>query len=162
MINFFRKPKIYKIRPDETIKLKFEHAVSNCEKKVITQFYETNYGTNSQGNNDLADLFNQNLLFSIEKKLKTKVTLKSIWYQKYTQNNYFGYHTHNVSFSGIYYLNLPSKDLITTFKFKGREFQPNVDEGDLIIFDGYLPHRSPINTSSCEKIIVSFNLLSLH
>ena len=37
------------------------------------------------------------------------------------------------------------------------KFQPDVEEGDIVVFPSYLPHRSKFINSDREKIIVSFN-----
>jgi hypothetical protein len=89
--------------------------------------------------------------------------LTNIWYQIYEakSGSFHEYHDHVGSeshFSGIYYLKLRSNKISTEFIIDNAPKQFNVKEGDLILFDSRIMHRSPPNTTRHDKIILSFNL----
>ena len=41
------------------------------------------------------------------------------------------------------------------------QYQPNVKEGDLVIFPSFLLHEAPINQSRKERVVVSFNMMGV-
>ena len=95
--------------------------------------------------------------------------LTQIWYQWYEKNSnsFHGFHHHeswDSQVSAIYYLKLEDPSLRTEFLDKGSSPQfgkiyvPPVEEGDMILFDAAIDHRSPHNKFDCDKIILSFNL----
>ena len=95
-------------------------------------------------------------------KLKhTNYEYQSFWFTKYKKNGTFTIHQHRkASWVSIYYLKLPGGTPITHFEniFSREIFVPNIKEGDIITFPGFVWHYSPINTSSKTKIVVSFNV----
>ena len=95
--------------------------------------------------------------------------LTQIWYQWYEKNSnsFHGFHHHkswDSQVSAISYLKLEDPSLRTEFLDKGispqfgKIYVPPVEEGDMILFDAAIDHRSPHNKSDCDKIILSFNL----
>lgn len=103
--------------------------------------------------------FLKNILFSYSKQIlkaydAEKMGLINIWFQNYIPGDFHGWHTHDRSnLSGIYYINLPYKNMATQFKV----LNADVEEGDMIIFPSHLSHRSPIFKEG-TKTIISFNL----
>ena len=86
--------------------------------------------------------------------------MNAIWYQYYGKNSgsYHDYHDHYSSecqLSAIYYLRLKDLKLRTDF-LNTPEIM--VNEGDLILFNSKIMHRSPPNHTEYDKIILSFNL----
>ena len=82
------------------------------------------------------------------------------WCQQYVQRGQHSWHNHpNCSLSGVYYLKLEDGKDATEFfdPVSKTKFQPDVEEGDIVVFPSYLPHRSKFINSDREKIIVSFN-----
>ena len=82
------------------------------------------------------------------------------WYQRYIQNGQHSWHNHpSCSLSSIYYVKLEDpKDATEFFDPSTRTtYQPDVEEGDIIVFPSYLPHRSKFIDSDREKIIISTN-----
>jgi hypothetical protein len=91
----------------------------------------------------------------------TDPIFSSIWFQQYEQNEYHSWHTHSrCSFSGIYYLELPSDSCATEFIEPYDIYKTHsmyVAEGDVVIFPSFLIHSSPKNPSMFRKTIVAFN-----
>lgn len=82
------------------------------------------------------------------------IHFQGYWFQQYEEGSLFSMHTHpNSHFAAIYYLELP-EGLETEFAlFK----PPTVNEGQLLIFPSFLPHKSNPNPSKERKTVVSFN-----
>lgn len=84
------------------------------------------------------------------------------WFTQYKKNNTFGRHDHRKStWVSIYYLDLPKNTPITNFinVLNDDIFVPNIIEGDIITFPGFVIHWSPINTSNKTKTVISFNVI---
>jgi len=60
-------------------------------------------------------------------------------------------------YSNIYYLDLPEGTSKTTFKFIDKEFEVDVEEGDILTFPGSMLHCSKPNTSEHTKTVIAFN-----
>jgi len=67
---------------------------------------------------------------------------------------------HNNDLTNIYYVELGDKSLRTILKHPvtGKEIVPRVNEGDMLIFDAKIFHKSPRNFSPTRKSIISFNI----
>jgi len=90
-----------------------------------------------------------------------KWEIHNFWFQQYQKNDNHGWHTHGgCQWSLIYFVELPNKDISTEFYDTDAQqiIQPEVQEGDIIIFDSKAPHRSPKNTTDSRKTIISANL----
>lgn len=88
--------------------------------------------------------------------------LTAVWYQVYAKhtNSYHGFHHHcndNCDRSGIFYIKLTDRKLLTQFKYDDMIVTPDAQEGDIILFDSSILHQSPPNDTDEDKIIVSFN-----
>jgi hypothetical protein len=81
------------------------------------------------------------------------------WYQQYAKGDYHTWHNHgSASFSCVYYVDLNKDNPKTTFKINKNEFEIKVEEGEVLIFPGFLEHTSKENISDYVKTIISFNL----
>lgn len=83
------------------------------------------------------------------------------WFQQYTRNHEHGWHTHPRSnLSLVYFVELDDPSLVTEFYdvYEKKIFQPDAKEGDIVVFDSYMPHRAPINLTDTRKTIMSVNL----
>ena len=123
---------------------------------------KTSWNSSSFVQDDLIVLFNKYLHHIIKDRID-RFTLNRIWYQLYgkNSNSFHGYHTHDAvdcQISGIYYLRLRDFERTTQFLIEGKTVVPEVGEGDIILFDSSIPHRSPPHQSKHDKIVVSFNL----
>lgn len=103
-----------------------------------------------------------------------EVELGQMWFQHYERFSFHNTHTHWPSlFSVVYYLQFdPQQHQATTFvhpcalehqvynahniKWQ-REFKPEVEEGDIVFFPGFLGHYVPMCRSDKPRTIISFN-----
>tara|TARA_Y100000361_G_scaffold42641_1_gene36720 strand:+ start:211 stop:789 length:579 start_codon:yes stop_codon:yes gene_type:complete len=112
--------------------------------------------------NDVSALFDQ-----MGMKLK-KSTTPVMWSQKYYAGNLHGIHNHGAyGYSCILYLKFnPKVHKATRFYSPFNHFltgdllcfDPQVEEGDLIMFPSTIAHESQTQDSSEERMILSFNI----
>ena len=90
----------------------------------------------------------------IRKKLDVaKAEIDNFWFQTYGRNGKQGWHTHpRTHFSNVYYLESPEG---SGTEFKNLDVQ--CEEGDILSFPAFLPHRSPPLLSDSTKTIIAFN-----
>tara|TARA_R100001082_G_C4328828_1_gene144638 strand:+ start:63 stop:557 length:495 start_codon:yes stop_codon:yes gene_type:complete len=92
-------------------------------------------------------------------KVKRDFDWTNMWYQVYEKNSSDCHDFHNhfpgISLANVFYLELKSRELVTQFKDMS---PPDVNEGDTLIFDPTLMHRSPPNNTSDRKVVISFNV----
>ena len=91
-----------------------------------------------------------------------------LWSQKYTRGQYHGVHNHGFSnLSCVLYVEFdPQVHEPTAFyqpfpdPFFGEisKIQPQVQEGDIILFPAVLLHESPVSRSDKTRTIMSFNI----
>jgi hypothetical protein len=87
------------------------------------------------------------------------VRMSNYWFQQYYKGDYHTWHTHGASsFSGVYYVDLNKDSPKTNFRINKNEFNVEINEGDVLIFPGFLEHTSKENISDSVKTIISFNL----
>ena len=111
---------------------------------------------------------------------KTKnqnITIKSMWAIINKKNDFNVVHTHPNSYlSAAYYVSAPKncgKFLIENLNIAKKHSYPeilennelnaqiaglDVNDGDLLIFPGYLPHKVGMNESDQDRIVISFNI----
>jgi hypothetical protein len=92
----------------------------------------------------------------------TDTTYSSSWITKYDLGDYSYTHTHqgaSVRLSGIYYHKLSEKNTFSFFNHNlfQRE-EPEIEEGDILIFPSDLPHCVNKTTLDEERIALSFNI----
>ena len=85
--------------------------------------------------------------------------LTNIWYQQYDSDSRHGWHIHDTSFSGVYFLELDENSCSTRFCVPTdfNPFQVDAKEGDMILFPSHLFHTSPANKGN-RKTSIAFNL----
>ena len=153
------------------VKFKKHKSLKNKILKLIDAMpnvvYETHKGTTatksdwnlpSDFKRDYLDLFYKeinSLMLQTAKKFKCQNwTIHNAWFMQYKENDKHAWHTHpRTNLSGVYYLELPKKELITEFKDK----KVKTEEGDILIFPSYMLHRSPANKTKERKTVISFN-----
>lgn len=97
-------------------------------------------------------------------KDKNSLVVSNGWFHQYNKLDYYWWHNHPESrWSIIYYLELHKDGPVTEFEnFFGGTIFPNVKEGDMLIFPGWVKHRSPPNLGKTRKTILSFNIVEIH
>jgi hypothetical protein len=92
---------------------------------------------------------------------ESTLSVEQGWYVQYKKLNYYNYHDHlGARWAIVYYAELPSDGPKTEFEnFFGKPIRVNVNEGDILVFSGWLKHRSPPNISRERKTIIAFNVV---
>lgn len=154
---------IVKFKKHKSLKNKILNLINTMPNVV----YETHKGTTatksdwnlpSDFKRDYLDLFYKeinSLMLQTAKKFKCmNWRIHNAWFMQYKENDKHAWHTHpRTNLSGVYYLELPKKELITEFKDK----KVKAEEGDILIFPSYMLHRSPANKTKERKTVISFN-----
>ena len=108
---------------------------------------------------------------------KKNIRIKEMWSIINQKNNFNVLHTHpNCYLSAAYYVKAPEKCgkfVIETPNIAKKHFFPpiaqtnelntslnglEINEGDLLLFPGYLPHKVAKNESEEDRIVISFNV----
>jgi len=85
--------------------------------------------------------------------------MHELWFQQYNTTGKHGWHVHGHNLTGVYYVDMPKNAPKTEIILSnGEVIQPDVKEGDILIFPSFVVHRAPINKSKETKTIVSFNM----
>jgi len=106
-----------------------------------------------------------------------KIVISAMWAIINKKNDFNVLHTHpNAFLSAAYYVSAPKncgKFFIEHLNMAKRNFYPEVlqnnqlnaqvaglevNEGDLLIFPGYLPHKVGMNESDQDRVVISFNV----
>ncbi len=86
--------------------------------------------------------------------------IDNTWYQVYNKNDTHKWHVHaNANYTNVYYLDLPDTSIKTQIKdeITNSIIDIDVHEGQLITFPANIKHRSPVNDTGQQKVIISFN-----
>jgi len=101
-------------------------------------------------------------------RIPSTETVTRVWYQTAQQYDYHTAHTHgSVGWSAVFYAHFnPEVHEATKFYCPFTNIMgdvelycPDVREGDLIVFPAFLLHEAPLNKSTEERTIISFNLV---
>lgn len=97
------------------------------------------------------------------------VVITNAWVENAKQYDYHNVHQHGpTGYSAVLYVKFdPSCHEATKFYSPFNdpatgdllEYQPFVKEGDLVVFPSFLLHEGPMNKSTKERMIVSFNIM---
>tara|TARA_B100000287_G_scaffold184297_1_gene174310 strand:- start:28 stop:585 length:558 start_codon:yes stop_codon:yes gene_type:complete len=97
---------------------------------------------------------------------KKTLGINFTWFNQYYKKSFseHAYHNHYCKeqpndLANIYYVQLEDKSLRTILKHPvtGKEIIPRVKEGQILIFDAKIEHRSPKNCTNTTKTVISFN-----
>ena len=99
---------------------------------------------------------------TMSNKLKCKSwNIYNTWFQIYKKEDTHSWHLHpDVNYTNVYYIDLPEKKLKTQLYdvIENKIIDTiEIKEGQLFTFPANIIHRSPINTSTKTKTIISFN-----
>ena len=89
-----------------------------------------------------------------------KSVIHNVWFHQYNKHDFHDWHIHGgCHFASVYYLELPNKKYATEFyDFENKKtIKYNMQEGDLIIFPSYIPHRAVKVLDEGRKTIISAN-----
>jgi hypothetical protein len=91
-------------------------------------------------------------------KFPFRLGCSGYWFQQYAQGDFHNWHTHECTYASVYYLDLPEGSSKTSFKLIDKEFEIDVEEGDILTFPGSTLHCSKPNKSDKVKTVIAFNL----
>jgi len=133
------------------------NTVNNYDNISDTSYYA---GNRDQKLNKLFEIYLEPIIYEY---IRAPFEMNTIWYQIYNKKSgsFHDFHIHKsktCQIAGIFYLKLRDNSVTTEFVCGKRCVTPDVSEGDIVLFDSGLEHRSPPNNSDDDKIIVSFNL----
>ena len=89
-------------------------------------------------------------------------SIEGIWFSHYPTNAYFDYHEHiGVSAVAVLYLEKPvnSGNLHIKETTNSKSIEIFGEEGDLIIFPGFLPHKTTPNLNSMNRTVITYDLM---
>lgn len=89
------------------------------------------------------------------------IQVSNIWYQQYYQNDKHGWHYHNnANLLAVYLLEMNNKEGLTEFYdlYENKRINVEAKEGDIILFNSLIPHRSPLLQSTNRKTAISINM----
>ena len=100
----------------------------------------------------------KNMMDQQKKYFKAKSwKIENGWFQQYQEKSSHCYHTHpEVSFTNVYFLELPDKQFKTFIQSGGKEYNYKAQEGQIITFPAHLLHKSKEN-GNLRKTVISFN-----
>jgi hypothetical protein len=92
---------------------------------------------------------------------KTSLFVSQGWFHQYTKLNWYFYHWHpGARWALVYYVELPKDGPKTEFEsITGSPVSIDVEQGDILVFPGWIKHRSPPNMSDSRKTIIAFNIV---
>jgi len=91
----------------------------------------------------------------------TDAKIGTYWFQQYNQNDNHAWHTHgSCNWAIVYYVELPEGAPPTVLYDLHTEeiIEPDVSEGDMIVFPSNTPHTSPPNKVDDRKTIIAMNV----
>lgn len=114
--------------------------------------------------NKFVELESTNYLKLLDHNSKSNLKIEAVWFSYYPDNTYFEYHRHtNVAAVAVFYLKKPSNSGNMWIKENENDIQEYEiigEEGDLMIFPGFLPHKTTANLSKESRIAITFDLMS--
>lgn len=100
-----------------------------------------------------------NELTYFKTKIDRDIDVFSMWFETSQKFQHHQPHTHgDCGYSSVLYVSFDKKYHQATKFYLDEEYQPNIDEGNLIIFPSNVLHEAPQNTSEIPRTIVSFNI----
>jgi len=101
---------------------------------------------------------NLSLFYFLKYKEDYFFRIKKLWFQQYAKGDGHSWHRHDGVFSSVYYVDLPEGVSTTTFRFQGKEFEIDVNEGQILTIPSFFEHCSKPNKSDKMKTVIAFNI----
>ncbi|NBP00408.1 MAG: hypothetical protein EBU90_09845 [Proteobacteria bacterium] len=157
--NYFKIPYyIIKMNEHLEIKSRLQSFIDYAEFQISDEITKSDFHLKKK--QDYQEFILPFLLKNLEKIFqKSEIKILDFWFQEYARYSFHPYHTHYCQWALVYYLNLPEGAGGTVFQEyrSAAEIKPKVQEGDIIIFPGWIKHKSPTNKGSNIKSIVAMN-----
>jgi hypothetical protein len=84
--------------------------------------------------------------------------LDAYWFQQYGPGDFHNWHIHNTLYSMIVFMELEGDGASTRFMLNGVERSFPVQEGQILVFPGFVPHCSPPNNTGKRKTVIAVNV----
>lgn len=151
--------RLNKIHINNIIKLIKEFPCSNINNE-FQKTIKTDWNVSPNAERKYFDYFvnnTKNFQKLLAKKLKiNKMGVDNYWFQIYSKNDYHHWHTHpKTNLTNILYLK--GGEEIQT-ELEGYNLKKFIYPGTILTFPSFIRHRSIINNSGKEKIVISFNI----
>jgi hypothetical protein len=148
---------VSRVKNHKKIKNNLLSIIKNSHSNSYQNISNTDWNLNEERKYSKIFLENikENMNYLANKLSVKNWEIDSLWFQQYLKNDEHDWHTHvKTHFANVYYLELPSKELVTEF-IDGEKIKAK--EGDLVTFPAYILHRSALNKTNKRKTIISFN-----
>lgn len=90
--------------------------------------------------------------------------IEGIWFSYYPNETFFDYHSH-LGVSAVAVLYLEKKPNAGNLWIKETDEDESIEiigeEGELIIFPGFLPHKTTPNLSGARRIVITYDIMYL-
>ncbi len=146
-------------------KQKFLSLIDKMPQSSLEGISKTDWNLPKEQKREYLDYFYQLItpyMNEMSKQLKCKTwNIDNGWFQIYGKEDTHGWHTHQKSnYTNVYYLHLPDNTMKTevydvTNNTIINDF--NVKEGQILTFSAGTIHRSPVNLTNENKIVIAFN-----
>ena len=104
----------------------------------------------------LVNQFARDVAVQPETKLNYQINVDMMWFHRMNKGDYDNWHNHSFcQWVGVYFVDLPKGEQTFLLDYEGNKFQPNVSEGQLLIFPSTYIHKSPEVTK--RKTVINFN-----
>ena len=91
-----------------------------------------------------------------ETGLNYQINVDMMWFHRMDRGDYDNWHNHSYcQWVGVYYVDLPEGEQTLLQDYEGNTFQPDVKEGQLLIFPASYIHKSPV--ANARKTVINFN-----
>jgi len=95
-----------------------------------------------------------------DKNYHKEIKIHNVWYNQYFKGDNHNWHTHGeCQFTNIYFLELNDKKHSTEIydTHSNETYNGNFNEGDLVSFPSFFPHRSETINNNERKTAIAFN-----
>lgn len=157
MITKFRLNHHLQIKESVLEYIKKSDSVPILEKQDKISLSDYNDGSKKEY---VKDIIKSGIFDEISNSLFTnEIKINHAWFQQYYENDRHNFHIHDSMMSLVYFVELnDSKYATEFFDVKERKIiKSNAIEGDVLIFNSTVPHRSPVILDKTRKTIISMN-----
>jgi len=149
----FQMERVYKPWVDEHSKMGYIEYPPPAIDKSPDQKYKITFWN---GAAPLVKQFAREVAVRSETELNYHITVSVMWFHRRDKGDYDNWHNHtHCQWVGVYYIDLPKGEETLLIDYEGNIFQPEVKEGQLLIFPSGYIHKSPYSYK--RKTLISFN-----
>jgi len=148
---------------DQVVNLvNYENAPSvNQGDSLYSTDWNLNHNRDRKYLNLLFPHINEHMKYVFEELNHNNFEYETFWFQQYKKADFHRWHQHRGnSWTNIYYLEFDKDSPKTLIKDPVSQeiIAPEVEEGDILTFPGFIWHCSPISVSETIKTVIVFNV----